>query len=55
MIVTKREYYVTKWFPGGYRGGETPVPIPTTEVKPSTGDGTDGVVRRESSKLPGLN
>ena len=27
-------------FSGGDRRGETPVPIPNTEVKPSTGDGT---------------
>ena len=27
-------------FPGGHRGGVTPVPIPNTEVKPSTADGT---------------
>jgi hypothetical protein len=37
---------------GGYRRGATPVPIPKTEVKPSTGDGTYGAVRRESSKPP---
>ena len=39
---------------GGHRRGATPVPIPNTEVKPSTGDGTNGAVRWESSKLPGL-
>ena len=38
---------------GGHRRGATPVPIPNTEVKPSTGDGTNGAVRWESSKLPG--
>jgi hypothetical protein len=27
-------------FPGGHRRGVTPVPIPNTEVKPSTADGT---------------
>ena len=26
--------------PGDYGGGETPVPIPNTEVKPSSADGT---------------
>ena len=41
-------------FSGGHRRGATPVPIPNTEVKPSTGDGTRGAVRWESSKLPGL-
>ena len=39
---------------GGHRRGATPVPIPNTAVKPSTGDGTNGAVRWESSKLPGL-
>ena len=39
---------------GGNRRGATPVPIPNTEVKPSTGDGTNGAVRWESSKLPGF-
>ena len=39
---------------GGHRRGATPVPIPNTEVKPSTGDGTNGAIRWESSKLPGL-
>ena len=39
---------------GGHRRGATPVPIPNTEVKPSTGDGTNGAVRWESSKLPGF-
>ena len=31
-------------FPGGYSGGETPVPIPNTEVKPSSADGTSHVL-----------
>ena len=39
---------------GGHRRGATPVPIPNTEVKPSTGDGTNGAIRWESSKLPGF-
>ena len=39
---------------GGHRRGETPVPIPNTEVKPSTGDGTNGAIRWESSKPPGF-
>ena len=41
-------------FSGGHRRGATPVPIPNTEVKPSTGDGTNGAIRWESSKLPGF-
>jgi len=27
---------------GGYGGGDTPVPIPNTAVKPSSADGTAG-------------
>jgi hypothetical protein len=30
-------------FPGGHSGGEPPVPIPNTEVKPSSADGTAGL------------
>ena len=30
-------------FPGGHSGGEPPVPIPNTEVKPSSADGTAGI------------
>ena len=41
-------------FPGGYRRGETPVPIPNTAVKPSTADGTAGVTPWESRSLPGV-
>ena len=48
------EYRYANFFLGGHRRGVPPVPIPNTEVKPSTGDGTNGVVRWESSKPPGL-
>ena len=41
-------------FPGGHRRGVTPVPIPNTEVKPSTADGTAWVTAWESRSLPGL-
>jgi hypothetical protein len=41
-------------FPGGYRRGVTPVPIPNTEVKPSTADGTAGAGLWESRSLPGI-
>ena len=41
-------------FPGGHRRGVTPVPIPNTEVKPSTADGTARVTAWESRSLPGL-
>ena len=37
---------------GGDSGGETPVPIPNTEVKPSSADGTSLVTRWESRTLP---
>ena len=42
------------YFPGGHRGGETPVPIPNTAVKPSSADGTSGVTPWESRSLPGI-
>jgi hypothetical protein len=38
--------------PGDHCGGETPVPIPNTEVKPSNADGT--AFRRESRSSPGF-
>ena len=41
-------------FPGGYRRRVTPVPIPNTEVKPSTADGTAGAGLWESRSLPGI-
>ncbi len=41
-------------FPGGHRGRVTPVPIPNTEVKPATADGTACVGVWESRSLPGL-
>ena len=41
-------------FPGGHRRGVTPVPIPNTEVKPSTADGTAWATAWESRSLPGL-
>src|SRR5687768_9560273 len=41
-------------FPGGYRSRVTPVPIPNTEVKPATADGTARVTAWESRSLPGL-
>ena len=41
-------------FPGGNRGRVPPVPIPNTEVKPATADGTACVGVWESRSLPGL-
>lgn len=40
--------------PGGHSGGETPVPIPNTEVKPSSADGTAWATARESRSPPGF-
>jgi hypothetical protein len=37
---------------GGNGGGATPVPIPNTEVKPSSADGTALVTVWESRSLP---
>src|SRR5262245_61573447 len=42
-------------FPGGHRSRVTPVPIPNTEVKPATADGTACVGAWESRSLPGIN
>ena len=41
--------------PGGHRRRVTPVPIPNTEVKPSTADGTAWVTAWESRSLPGVS
>ncbi len=37
---------------GVYSGGATPVPIPNTEVKSVSGDGTTGLTLWESSTIP---
>ena len=39
-------------FSGGHSGGVTPVPIPNTEVKPASADGTWGVAPWESRTSP---
>jgi hypothetical protein len=41
-------------FPGDNGGGETPVPIPNTAVKPSCADGTAEFLWK-SRTLPGFN
>ena len=41
-------------FSGGYCGGVTPDPIPNSEVKPSSADGTAGETLWESRSLPDL-
>lgn len=43
-----------KEFPGGHRSRAIPVPIPNTEVKPATADGTAGAALWESRSLPGI-
>jgi hypothetical protein len=40
---------------GGHGGGETPVPIPNTAVKPASADGTWGVAPWESRTPPGFS
>jgi hypothetical protein len=40
--------------PGDHNGGETPVPIPNTEVKPARADGTARAAEWESRSLPGF-
>ena len=40
-------------FSGGYSGGDTPVPIPNTAVKPARADGTWRVTSWESRSPPG--
>jgi hypothetical protein len=45
----------TQKLSGGLGGGETPVPIPNTEVKPSIVDGTAWETEWESRTLPGVN
>ena len=39
---------------GGHGGGDTPVPIPNTAVKPTSADGTWGVAPWESRTPPGF-
>ncbi len=39
---------------GGYTGGETPVPIPNTEVKPARADDTMIARSWESRSPPGI-
>ncbi len=41
-------------FAGGHRSRVTPVPIPNTEVKPATADGTAWETVWESRSLPAL-
>ena len=45
---------VTPQLPGGYTEGETPDPIPNSEVKPLRADGSDPARDRESRSPPGF-
>jgi hypothetical protein len=46
--------FLKKKFSGGLGERETPVPIPNTEVKPLSVDGTARVTVWESRTLPGV-
>ena len=48
----ERPRWLMKILPGDYREGETPVPIPNTEVKPLNADGT--ALGWESRSSPGF-
>jgi hypothetical protein len=52
--ITHHASRITHRFFGDLTGGETPVPIPNTEVKPTRADGTDLYADRESRSLPRL-
>jgi hypothetical protein len=56
LHITNKKSSITNGprFPGGHRSWVTPVPIPNTEVKPTTADGTAWVTVWESRSLPGL-
>lgn len=43
-----------KCFAGVDSGGDTPDPIPNSEVKPASGDGSAGEALWESSAMPAL-
>ena len=50
--LTTRDARHAHQFSGGQSGGETPVPIPNTEVKTASADGTWGETPRESRSPP---
>ncbi len=54
VILSETRNLVFEVFPGGNSGGETPVPIPNTVVKPSSADGTSLATGWESRTLPGF-
>jgi hypothetical protein len=49
------DYQYNIFFPGDYSGGETPDPIPNSEVKTTRADGSVTVGSCESRSLPGLD
>lgn len=51
---TINQNFLTRKFSGGHSERETPVPIPNTEVKPPSVDGTAWVTGWESRTLPGI-
>src|SRR5262249_4498552 len=51
---TKIPVKIRSHFAGGHRSRVTPVPIPNTEVKPATADGTARETVWESRSLPAL-
>ena len=53
--IAKRPYKKPLRFSGDHSGGETPVPIPNTAVKPARADGTPLFPGLESRSLPGVN
>ncbi len=54
LVISSRRGTPDTKFPGGHRSRVTPVPIPNTEVKPATADGTACVGAWESRSLPGI-
>ena len=56
MSLRRCKYGIVNFFSvfGGDSGGVTPVPIPNTEVKPSSADGTAWVTVWESRTPPGF-
>ena len=53
MISSLTRFTISHKISGGDSGGETPVPIPNTAVKPVNVDGTTLETMWESRKLPG--
>ena len=51
---TRKKIAIKEHNPGNHDEGETPVPIPNTEVKPLGADGTARAAWWESRKLPGF-